>query len=238
MTGFGEQENYCLKVLEELGKHPAISFMEDSVAGAVTNALDEMGLSWYPDSYGNIISTLSGPDSANVDTPPIAFVAHMDHPGFEVTEKKGSSFVAKALGGVPSSCFSPGIPLRIIAPDGRILKATTLGRSDAEAQRSILIQLHDHQPLKLPAAAVLELPDFSITGDRIHMRAADDLAGCSIILAALNLISLDTGSDNRGVGHVYGIFTRAEEVGLVGARLLAESGNLPKNTLIELSREM
>ena len=31
---------------------------------------------------------------------------------------------------------------------------------------------------------------------------------------------------------VYGVFTRAEEVGLVGARLLAEANTLPKNTLV------
>jgi len=33
-------------------------------------------------------------------------------------------------------------------------------------------------------------------------------------------------------GDVYGVFTRAEEVGLMGARLLAESGLLPKQTLV------
>ncbi len=31
---------------------------------------------------------------------------------------------------------------------------------------------------------------------------------------------------------VYGVFTRAEEVGLVGARLLAEANTLPKDTLV------
>ena len=54
------------------------------------------------------------------------------------------------------------------------------------------------------------------------MRALDDLAGCASIMAALKILAAD---ENRG--EVYGVFTRAEEVGLIGARLLAENGTLP-----------
>jgi endoglucanase len=80
---------------------------------------------------------------------------------------------------------------------------------------------------KLPRPAVPDLPGFSIENDRIHMRAADDLAGCAAILAAL-----EYGADQPAPGTVYGLFTRAEEVGLVGARLAAENELIPKNTVI------
>ena len=40
------------------------------------------------------------------------------------------------------------------------------------------------------------------------------------------------GQDEPPAGDVYGVFTRAEEVGLVGARLLAEAGTLPNETLV------
>ena len=59
------------------------------------------------------------------------------------------------------------------------------------------------------------------------MRAADDLAGCGSILSALErLVTSDAETD------FYAVFTRAEEGGLFGARLMAEAGTLPKNTLV------
>jgi endoglucanase len=59
------------------------------------------------------------------------------------------------------------------------------------------------------------------------MRAADDLAGCSLVLA-----TLATLSERRLSGDVTGIFTRAEEVGLVGATLVARSRTIPKSTTV------
>jgi endoglucanase len=59
------------------------------------------------------------------------------------------------------------------------------------------------------------------------MRAADDLAGCASILAVMRAA---TRFDSPGA--VYGLFTRAEEVGLVGALLAAEQGLLPRNTTV------
>jgi putative aminopeptidase FrvX len=59
------------------------------------------------------------------------------------------------------------------------------------------------------------------------MRAADDLAGCAAILAALeSLVNTPT------TGTVFGLFTRAEEVGGVGAQLAAENELFPKDTIV------
>ena len=129
--------------------------------------------------------------------------------------------------------------LQIILEDGKRLPATSAGRHGDEAQRQILIELAELRPqaeslhnvgpvqLKLPAAVVFDLVDFQVDGELIRMRAADDLAGCASILAALAELSVQPPP-----GDVYGVFTRAEEVGLMGARLLAESGRLPKETLV------
>ena len=43
MTGYGGHESYCLRVLEELGQNPAVSFMEDGVVHAITKALEDIG---------------------------------------------------------------------------------------------------------------------------------------------------------------------------------------------------
>ena len=79
----------------------------------------------------------------------------------------------------------------------------------------------EHEP---PLPAVFDLPDFQLDGGTIRMRALDDLAGCAAILAALERLALD-GTD---AVDVYGVLTRAEEEGLLGARLMAEAGTLPR----------
>ena len=91
----------------------------------------------------------------------------------------------------------------------------------------------------MPAALVFDLPDFGIDGDTIRMRAADDLAGCGAILSALErLVHNNTpspGGGRLGWGQpidFIAVFTRAEEGGLFGARLMAEAGTLPANTLV------
>ena len=94
--------------------------------------------------------------------------------------------------------------------------------------RQILIVLDQPQDLEPPVPVVFDLVDYELDGDIIRMRAVDDLAGCGSILAMLAQLT-QYGS---APGDVYGVFTRAEEVGLVGARLMAESGTLPPETLI------
>ena len=78
-----------------------------------------------------------------------------------------------------------------------------------------------------PAPVVFDLPDFTLDGDLIRMRAVDDLAGCSAGLAAMERLVSDGASAN-----VYSVFTRAEEGGLYGARLMAEARTLPEETLV------
>jgi endoglucanase len=74
---------------------------------------------------------------------------------------------------------------------------------------------------------VFDLVDFQLDGDFIRMRALDDLAGCGSIMAALSVLK-----DASPPVDVYGVFTRAEEVGLVGARLMGEARTLPVGTLV------
>lgn len=214
----------ALNILSRLEVQPAVAYWETGVASAVGLTLEELGVAYQVDAYGNIVARVAGKDPASE---PLALVAHMDHPGFEAVSYQDDYLVAEALGGVPASSFEAGVPLQIILADGKRLPAKTAGRHGDENQRQILIDLAEPTRLELPAPVVFDLSDFQVDGDLIRMRAADDLAGCASILAALAQLSAQPPP-----GDVYGIFTRAEEVGLIGARLLAESGRLPKETLV------
>ena len=82
-------------------RKPAVAFHEAGVAATVRAILGETGVGYSVDEFGNILARLPGSDP---DVPPIAVVAHMDHPGFELVERHGhgGEFVADALGGIPS----------------------------------------------------------------------------------------------------------------------------------------
>ena len=223
----------ALDFLARLGAQPSVAFHEEGVAQAITAILTEVGLEYRRDGYGNIILRLQG---RHPDVPPLALVAHMDHPGFEAVGTQDDFLIGEALGGVPAASFSAGVPLQLLLEDGRRVSALTAGRHGQEGDRRVLIKLAGPQSLELPRPVVFDLTDFQVQGDLIHMRAVDDLAGCAGILAAM--VSL---ADTPPPGDVYAVFTRAEEVGLVGARLVAEAGSLPPDTLVlsaESSREL
>ena len=221
----------ALDFLSRLGSQPAVAFHEGGVSAAVRSILDEIGVPYEIDAFGNILAKLAG---TSADIPPLAVVAHMDHPGFELTERHGDGgeFVADALGGIPATSFAAGVPLQVLLSGGRRVEAVTSGPYGEESARKALVRVTDlgiAAELPLPAAAVFDLVDFQVDGEFIRMRAVDDLAGCASALAALARLSR---SDDRPDGDFLALFTRAEEVGLVGARLAAEARLLPANTLI------
>ena len=75
--------------------------------------------------------------------------------------------------------------------------------------------------------AMWDLPACEVKDGRIHSRACDDLIGCIAILALFQ--ELDR---TKAMPTVYGLFTRAEEVGFVGAIQLAKTGRVPKDVTI------
>jgi putative aminopeptidase FrvX len=77
------------------------------------------------------------------------------------------------------------------------------------------------------AFAMWDLPACEVKDERIYSRACDDLIGCAAIVATFE--ELERSGTEAGV---YGLFTRAEEVGFVGAIQLAKSGELPREITV------
>ncbi len=228
-----ELEHRALEILEGLAGQPATPFFEDKPAQFILDTLAKLeGVDSERDKFGNIIARFRnlGPDADL--RPPIAFVAHMDHPGFEIILDSGQNgiYTARALGGVPEASLRKPVPVLVLTPDGERLPATLepMGQaSAAQGDRIVGVRMQSEAEFPLPAAVIFDLPDFSLDGDTIHMRAADDLGGCASILAALERLVTDEAETD-----FYVVFTRAEEGGLFGARLMAEAGTLPKDTLV------
>ena len=221
----------ALELLCGLGSCPATPFFEELPARYITEALRRAGVDYRLDEFGNIVAHV--PAATDSSRPPIAFVAHMDHPGFEVLEIEGTRAVARAMGSVPAASLTKPVSVFVLAPDGtRIPGVTephedTVDPNDRASDRLVRVQLDALAGLEPPLPVVFDLADFELDGDTIRMRAVDDLAGCAAILALLERVAA-----NGSATDVYGVFTRAEEGGLFGARLMAEAGTLPEETVI------
>jgi len=88
-----------------------------------------------------------------------------------------------------------------------------------------------HPPTRnFGAFSMWDLPAYELRDNRIHSRACDDLIGCSAIIAMLRELEL-----RRVECTVFGVFTRAEEAGFIGAIHMARSHDLPRElTIISL----
>lgn len=75
--------------------------------------------------------------------------------------------------------------------------------------------------------AMWDLPACELRDGLIHSRACDDLIGCAVLVAMLH--ELEEAAANCSC---VAIFSRAEEVGFIGAIKLAESGELPKSLTV------
>ena len=231
----------AIEILENLCLHPSVSFHEQRVANEVTKILATNGIPARRDRWGNIIAELNGDD----DLPPLVFVAHMDHPGYEAIEtyEQGEDdeiIVAEPRGGLGARAYEQGIGVHIIARNGMSIYGTIEGHSllkrsgrFARADRVTIRPepnplVDSASQLVYPAAVVLDLPSFRIDGEFIRGRQLDDLAGCATILASL--IDINRDASNRRP--VVGLFTRAEEVGLIGAALAASDETFPKDAVV------
>jgi endoglucanase len=80
------------------------------------------------------------------------------------------------------------------------------------------------------AFSMWDLPACELRDGKIFSRACDDLIGCAVILTMFRELER-AGAECS----VYGVFTRAEEVGFIGAMHMARSDDLPRElTIISL----
>lgn len=77
------------------------------------------------------------------------------------------------------------------------------------------------------AFAMWDLPACEMREGRVFSRACDDLIGCAAVVATFQELERSDAEAN-----CYGVFTRAEEVGFIGAIELAKSGRLPRDATV------
>lgn len=214
-------------IAARLLQHPVSPYHESAVRAEVEKICDEHHLACKRDAFGNVIVHLQTISRQR----PFVLAAHMDHPGFEIVRKlPGNRWHARFLGGVGDSYFQKNIPVRLM-PGATPAK---LGKRIGKKKEFEIHALKT--PAERPKFAVWELEDFALRDGLIHARGCDDLIGVATILATM----IELKRTRAGV-NVIGVISRAEEVGFQGALTVAESRQLPKNSLIvslETSREL
>jgi endoglucanase len=169
---------------------------------------------------------------------PLVFVAHMDHPGFEMLRGNRAEF----LGGVPREMFARGVGIRFYSgvecggSTARSMVRATITRFDASAwPKRKLVKLQADGALRRGDFGMWDLPAFRVAGDKLHAVAIDDLLGTVVMLATLAEVSR-----RNARAHVWCAFTRAEEVGFQAVLALVRARKIPKSALvvsIEMSKE-
>ena len=217
----------AVSVLRRIASPPTAPYHEWGVLEAIRGELERGGIPTRTDLFGQIHAHVS----AGAAKRALVFAAHTDHPAFEIVEASGKTGRARVLGGFRQRVFPPHIGVTVHDDAGSVSFAATLSEpvSDVDPvhNSATVCRIRAEQPLAVGQFAVLDLPSADVSGDEIRMRAADDLAGCALIVCVLLALR-----EEREPHDVHAIFTRAEETGLYGARLAAEGSLIPRDAYV------
>jgi endoglucanase len=92
------------------------------------------------------------------------------------------------------------------------------------------IEVHSEVPRG--SIGMWDFPDPVVRGSRIHARGCDDLAGAAAMLAAILELCAPPKSRNTLSCEAYFLFTRAEEVGFIGAIAAARAKTIPQKCFV------
>ena len=184
------------------------------------------------DTAGNLTLSLRGPRSG----PPIYLTAHMDHPAFVVERIVAPSTIELAFRGGVMDDYFIGARVEAIGPDD-IRHAGTLierveGAASLGSEKHFLCDLDSgNDDLRPGDMARWRFDPPSIEDGLLHTDACDDLAA-----AACALVAFDRLRDRRAAGATTAdgrlLFTRAEEIGFIGAIAATRLGTIPADAKV------
>ncbi|MBL8746869.1 MAG: hypothetical protein JNK58_10995 [Phycisphaerae bacterium] len=183
------------------------------------------------DEAGNLVVGFAGARGGRW----LYITAHLDHPAFVVERVVGpGTLMATFRGGVLDSYFQ-GARVEVFGgadwSRGAVARGVVTERVKKEPFAECLIELEGEgspaERVCVGDVARWALPAARIEGDLFHGDACDDL---SAVAAALSVMERLRGRE--GVSHVRLLFTRAEEVGFIGAIAACKLGTIEKGSRV------
>jgi endoglucanase len=173
---------------------------------------------------------------------PLFITAHLDHPGFVVDAVRGTEIELEFRGSVHDPYFENATIEIVSSVDDRAARSE---RGRTTARQMTLARIVKLDAKAKPFKRVIARADgdatavqpgdvarFSFETDKpvpriedgiLHTYACDDLAAVAAALSAMDLLRM-----RAGMSHVGLLFTRAEEVGFVGALAACKARSIPK----------
>lgn len=203
-------------LISELFNQPTAPFKELHVLTKIKEILEIQKIPYFTDGSGNIIAGVKS-KAALWKKPYFVYIAHTDHPGFHITEEtKKNTYKALWFGGAPFKQMK-GKRVRIYNFKNTKSKTGKILDIDAKVyKRTGMDMTIQAKNISVGDFGSFYCPSCQFTKDKVITRCADDLAGCVMALGAL----IDVKKQKLPV---VSIFTRAEEVGFVGAIGLLKS---------------
>ncbi len=214
-----------LTALRRLTEPYTAPYDEAETRAVVHALLTEHGIGFSTDAFGNTVARVR----RGMPRSKVAFVAHLDHPALRVESVRGNQVTCKAEGGLPTVGIKNS-KVRFPNADGgaatgKVLTAKVARVKGRDRIESAVVQLaaKSHPPAE-GDFGIFDLPSLAARGQRLKLRVADDLVGALSIIAGLSQLA-----KAEVTCEAWGVFTRAEEVGLQGAVALAVEGGLPRD---------
>lgn len=217
-----------VKWLLELTNLPTASGREERVEAWIERYVARKpSLKLERDKFGNITIRRAGGNSSS----PIYITAHMDHPAFVVHQVEGArTLIAEFRGGVDRDYFE-GSPVLLFhgrskAQRGVIRAFVSRGEGTGMGvdDGAKLLRVEFARNVKAAPGDVLrwDVGESRIKGDILRAPGCDDTAGVAAAVAAFDAIGTSSKSDVRL------LFTRAEEVGFIGAIAACKAKSIPR----------
>lgn len=216
------------KVLKELLALPTAPFVEKAVYAYVERFCRQLsGVAVSYDRHGNLLAHYRHQPGAAA---PLVFTAHTDHPGFCALEMEGARTLRAAFRGWVEPAYFVGAGVRFWS-GGRwikgkvteIVRAAPIYGMIGRTGRPEEVRIRLRGAVEANSPGMWDLPDPHEKAGCVHARGCDDLAGAASMLALLERLSR-----KRASADVRCLFTRAEEVGFIGAIGAARERTIPR----------
>jgi len=217
--------------LLEVTSLPSVAGKEQRVIAWVNRWLQSRpDLVCTVDAHGNM--TIASRTEPSRRERPLYFTAHMDHPGFVVERVVAPDVVEVAFrGGVMDDYFREA-PIIIHDSHGathqaRLFGELRPGEKPGTFKHSMAELLHPTEAIAIGDVAVWDVGHAEVIDGLVHTLACDDLAALAAAVAAFE--SLPLAELDRPVRL---LFTRAEEIGFVGAIGACRAGTIPADARV------
>ena len=212
-------------ILKEITGLPTAAGREGRVIAWIERwAKAQRGTTLTRDKFGNLTVKRTGARSKT----PIYFTAHLDHPAFVVTDvlDMGKRIQAEFRGGVQDDYFN-GTRVALHIPGKKPIQGTITSldrKRSGDLPQLVTVELDRIAACGSGDLVTWALPKSTIRMGRLHAPACDDLAAVAAAVCAYEKML----EKPDGLGDVRLLFTRAEEVGFVGAIAAAKAGTIPR----------